>query len=108
MKAKEYFYQHNFLNEILTSPAYSECNKKELNSFWNKIYCFLLKKYYRAKATGIDYANKIAYIQFDHEPYLEDDRLHSAHSRIVELHYPDLKTLLLPFLRKKNGLRDFC
>ncbi len=102
MKTKEYFYQHNFLEEILSAPSYSECNKKELNSYWNTIYCFLLKRFYRAKATAIDYANKVAYLQFDHNHEIEDDRLFSANSRIVELHYPNLKTLLFSTFRRNR------
>lgn len=102
MKAKEYFYEYNFLDEIITSHPYNECNRKKLDSIWNKVYCFFLKRYYKAKNTAIDYCNKVAYLQFDHSSSIEDERLFSAHSRIVELHYPDLKTLLLSIFKHKR------
>ncbi|HET8809888.1 MAG TPA: hypothetical protein VFM65_06440 [Flavobacteriaceae bacterium] len=102
MKAKEYFYDYNFLTEILASKNYNECNKKELNSWWHTMYCFFLKKYYKAKNTAIDYCNKVAYLQFDNSSVIEDDRLSIPNSRIVELHYPDLKTLLFSVFRKNR------
>lgn len=102
MKAKEYFYDHNFLDEVTTSISYTECNRKELDSIGNKFYCFLLKKFYKAKNTAIDYCNKVAYLQFDHAPMIEDERLSSAKSRIIEIHYPDLKTLVFSVFKRKQ------
>lgn len=100
MQTKEFYYQHDFLQEGFLFPASTADKYKNAQSRIYKFHCFLLKKAFRAKKVVIDYSEKIAYLQYEHSSPIEDDRLHTANSRIVEVHYHNLKALFISLLKR--------
>lgn len=99
MQTKEFYCQREFLLESFLFPAPTDNKHKNANSRTYKLHCFLLKKVFGAKKVAIDYGKKIAFLQYNHTSPIEDDRVHTAHSRIVEVHYHNLKTLFIALLK---------
>lgn len=100
MKVKEYYYENEMISEIRKSLP-SEVSSVKRTS--DRLYCYLLKKYFKADHVVIDYQCKIAFLQFNHStPQITDEKILVANTRIVEVHYNSLKNLLISCIRKND------
>ncbi|MBW2962385.1 hypothetical protein [Mesonia aestuariivivens] len=100
MKVKEFYYEEKRI-ESLKNSLFDEVSAVKKTS--DKLYCFILKKYFKAENVLIAYHQKIAYLQFSHSNHqITDERILIANTRIVEVHYSNLRKLLLSCLRKSD------
>lgn len=105
MKVKEFYYESEMISEIRNSLPLESSSIKRTS---DKLYCFLIKNHFKAENVVIDYQRKIAFLQFSHtNPYVTDNKILVANTRIVEVHYTNLKTLLLSCIKKNNKNLSF-
>ncbi len=105
MKVKEFYYESEMISEIRNSLPLESSSIKRTS---DRLYCFLIKNHFKAENVVIDYQRKIAFLQFSHSnPQVTDDKILVANTRIVEVHYTNLKTLLLACIKKNERNLSF-
>lgn len=97
MKIKEFYYEEEMIAEIKKSFAYPK------NNTTDRLYSYFLKRTFQAQEVAIDYERKIAYLQYQHENKITDERLTTASSKIVELHFNNIKQLLLTCIKRQQN-----
>ena len=101
MKVKEFYYDGERISTIRNSIAREVSSVKKTS---DKLYCYILKKHYKAENVVIDYSRKIAFLQYSFSNnYVTDERILVANTRIAEVHYKNLKSLLLACLPKNRN-----
>lgn len=102
MKVKEFYYDQDRISTIKNSINREVSSIKKTS---DKLYCYILKKHYEAENVVIDYDRKIAFLQYSHtNPYITDEKILVANTRIAEVHYNNLKQLLLSCLQKNRNI----
>ncbi|MDR6300236.1 hypothetical protein [Mesonia maritima] len=96
MKVREYYYEEAIIEEIKKSFAFPK------NKTSDRLYSYFLKRNFQAQEVAIDYERKIAYLQYHHSTQHTDDRLTTASSKIVELHFSSMKQLLLTCIKRQR------
>ncbi|HIB37116.1 hypothetical protein [Mesonia sp.] len=101
MKVKEFYYEGERISTIRNSITREVSSVKKTS---DKLYCYLLKRHYKAENVVIDYNRKIAFLQYSiSNNHITDERILVANTRIAEVHYRNLKSLLLACMPKNRN-----
>jgi len=100
MKVKEFYYESERINTIKNSLSNEVSSIKKTS---DKLSCYILKKHFKAENVVIDYTRKIAFLQYSYTNHqITDEKILVANTRIAEVHYTNLKDLLLTCIRKSE------
>ena len=100
MKVREFYYEGEQISTIKNSLAGEVSSVKKTS---DKLYCYILKKHFKAENVVIDYNRKIAFLQYSYSNHqVTDDKILVANTRIAEVHYNNLRDLLLTCIQKNR------